>query len=110
MDDVGHKSPKSKTAFGAIVNQTQKKEKKSSSSTRMASSSEPKLNFEEFFPDDMSMNSIVQSFAQMDEDGLSFHDTSDAFNFGSWRSAPVETILENRNATCAARKTYCTRM
>ena len=50
MDDVGHKSPKSKTAFGAIVNQTQKKEKKSSSSTRMASSSEPKLNFEEFFP------------------------------------------------------------
>lgn len=53
MDDVGHKSPKSKTACGAVVNRTQKKDKKSSSSARMASSSEPKLNFEEFFPDNV---------------------------------------------------------
>ena len=83
MDDVGHKSPRPKTSCGAVVNCGKKKDKKPSSSARMASSSEPKLNFEEFFPDDASMDSIVHSFAQMDEDGLSIHDTSDAFNFGN---------------------------
>jgi hypothetical protein len=49
----------------------------------MASSSESKLNLEEFFPDDASMDSIVRSIAQMDEDGLSFHNASDAFDFGN---------------------------
>jgi len=83
MDDVGHKSPRPKTSCGAVVNCGKKKDKKPSSSARMASPSEPKLNFEEFFPDDASMDSIVHSFAQMDEDGLSIHDTSDAFNFGN---------------------------
>ena len=83
MDDVGHKSPRSKNACGAVVNRTQKRDKKPCSSVRMASSSEPKLNFKEFFPDDASMDSIVQSFAQMDEDGLSIHDTTDAFDFGN---------------------------
>ena len=80
---MGHKSPRSKIACGAVVTCGQKKDKKPSSSTRMASSSESKLNFEEIFPDDTSMDSIVHSFAQMDEDGLSIHDTSDAFNFGN---------------------------
>jgi len=82
-DDVGHKSPKSKTACGAVVKRTKKKDKKSSSSTRMASSSESKLNLEEFFPDDASMDSIVRSLAQMDEDGLFVHNASDVFDFGS---------------------------
>jgi hypothetical protein len=83
MDDVGHKSPTSKTACGAVVNWIQKKDKKSSSSTRMASLSESKLNFEDFFPADASMDSIVRSLTQMDEDGLSVHNASDAFDFGS---------------------------
>ncbi len=82
-DDVDHKSPKSKTACGAVVKRTKKKDKKSSSSARMASSSESKLNLEDFFPDDASINSIVRSLAQMDEDGLSVHNASDAFDFGS---------------------------
>jgi len=86
MDDVGHKSPRSKNAVvtcGAVVNRTQKKDKKPSSSARMASSPEPNLNFEEFFPDGTSMNSVVQAFVLLDEDGLSIHDASDAFDFGN---------------------------
>ena len=83
MDDVGHKSPKSKTACGAVVKRTQKKDKKSYSSAWVASSSESKLNLEEFFPNNVSMDSILWSLAQMDEDGLSVHNASDAFDFGS---------------------------
>ncbi len=49
-DDVGHKSPKKQTACGAVVKGTKKKDKKSSSSAKMASSSESKLNLEDFFP------------------------------------------------------------
>ena len=82
-DDVGHKSPKKQTNCGAVVKRTKKKDKKSSSSARMASSSESKLNLEDFFPDNASMDSIVRSLAQMDEDGLSVHNASDAFDFGS---------------------------
>jgi hypothetical protein len=47
---VGHKSPKKQTPCGAVVKRTKKKDKKSSSSTKMASSSEPKLNLKDFFP------------------------------------------------------------
>jgi len=47
--DVGHKSPKKQTACGAVVKRTKKKDKKSSSSAKMASSSESKLNLEDFF-------------------------------------------------------------
>ena len=81
--DVGGKSPKKQTTCGAVVKWTKKKDKKSSSYAKMASSSESKLNLEDFFPNDASMGSIVRSIAQMDEDGLSFHNASDAFDFGN---------------------------
>jgi len=82
-DDVGHKSPKKQTTCGAVVKWTKKKDKKSSSYAKMASSSEPKLNLKDFFPNDASMDSIVRSITQMEEDGLSFHNASDAFDFGN---------------------------
>ena len=86
MDDVGHKSPRSKNAVvtcGAVVNRTAKKDKKSSSSARMASFSEPNLNFEELFPDSMSINSVVGTPVDEEEPGLSVHDDLEAFDFGN---------------------------
>jgi len=81
LDGVGHKSPKKKKEMapcGAVAKRNENEDKKKrfpSCSTALVD--EPLLSFEEFFPDDISMNSYERVLSR-EENGLS---NADAFQF-----------------------------